>query len=138
VPSIYYGDEIGMSGGKDPGCRGAFIWNENEWNSDLRSYIKKLIQLRKQRSALRKGSYFKIGINSNPDFYAFIRKYLDDQILIVMNASDKDQVTSINVEELGWSDGHIVSDLLDPADRYLISDHTLDISLPAFGGAWIC
>ena len=30
APAIYYGDEIGLVGGKDPGCRGAFLWEETQ------------------------------------------------------------------------------------------------------------
>lgn len=29
-PCIYYGDEIGMSGGGDPGCRGCMKWNKED------------------------------------------------------------------------------------------------------------
>ena len=35
APAIYYGDEIGLSGGKDPDCRGAFLWDEKSWNFEL-------------------------------------------------------------------------------------------------------
>ncbi len=35
APCIYYGDEIGLTGGKDPGCRKAFPWDENRWDADL-------------------------------------------------------------------------------------------------------
>ena len=27
APAIYYGDEVGLVGGKDPDCRGAFLWD---------------------------------------------------------------------------------------------------------------
>ena len=30
APCIYYGDEIGMSGGHDPDCRGAFPWQDED------------------------------------------------------------------------------------------------------------
>jgi glycosidase len=32
APAIYYGDEVVLTGGKDPGCRGAFPWDESKWN----------------------------------------------------------------------------------------------------------
>jgi glycosidase len=38
APAIYYGDEIGLTGGKDPECRGAFPWDEKHWNNDLRQW----------------------------------------------------------------------------------------------------
>jgi len=30
APSIYYGDEIGLTGDKDPDCRRAFPWDEQQ------------------------------------------------------------------------------------------------------------
>ncbi len=47
APAIYYGDEVGLEGGKDPDCRKAFPWNENEWDRDLRNFIQNLISIRK-------------------------------------------------------------------------------------------
>jgi len=55
APSVYYGDEIGMEGGKDPDCRRTFNWDESTWNHDLRAYFKKCIALRKKYAALRNG-----------------------------------------------------------------------------------
>ncbi|MBN1660047.1 MAG: alpha-amylase [Anaerolineae bacterium] len=55
APSIYYGDEIGMSGVHDPGCRGGFPWDESRWDHHLRDYIKQCISLRRAHPALRRG-----------------------------------------------------------------------------------
>ena len=49
MPCIYYGTEIGMSGGYDPDSRRTFDWNENNWDKDLFQTIKELIQLRKEK-----------------------------------------------------------------------------------------
>lgn len=49
MPCIYYGTEIGMSGGYDPDSRRTFDWNENHWDKDLLQTIKELIQLRKEK-----------------------------------------------------------------------------------------
>src|SRR5690625_5811344 len=45
TPCIYYGDEIGMSGGEDPGCRACMIWVEKKQNSDLLKFVLIIIQL---------------------------------------------------------------------------------------------
>ena len=34
-PCIYYGDEIGLTGGQDPGCRKCMVWEEEKQNSEL-------------------------------------------------------------------------------------------------------
>jgi glycosidase len=50
TPHIYYGDEIGMLGGKDPDNRRPFNWRwqEQESSVELREFYKKLIALRRQ------------------------------------------------------------------------------------------
>src|SRR5690625_6405372 len=35
TPCLYYGDEIGMAGDGDPGCRACMIWDENKQNRQL-------------------------------------------------------------------------------------------------------
>lgn len=55
VPSIYYGDEIGMEGGRDPDCRRAFIWDEKKWSHTLHEHIRLLAQIRMAYPALRRG-----------------------------------------------------------------------------------
>jgi len=47
VPCLYYGDEIGMTGGADPCCRKCMVWKEDEQDQELFQFVKKLIALRK-------------------------------------------------------------------------------------------
>jgi glycosidase len=47
APCIYYGDEIGMTGGLDPANRGAFTWDEDHWEIALRGSIAELTRLRR-------------------------------------------------------------------------------------------
>jgi neopullulanase len=57
APCIYYGDEIGMSGGHDPANRGAFPWHRPEtWDTELLRDFQRFIALRLQRPSLRRGS----------------------------------------------------------------------------------
>ena len=52
APSVYYGDEIGMLGGKDPDCRRAFPWETpGKWDNALLQYFKDCIALRKKYAA---------------------------------------------------------------------------------------
>ena len=52
-PSIYYGDEAGMEGGKDPFNRRTYPWGKED--AQLISYFQRLGELRKQYPALRDG-----------------------------------------------------------------------------------
>ncbi|MFC7322447.1 glycoside hydrolase family 13 protein [Halobacillus campisalis] len=51
TPCIYYGDEIGMTGGEDPGCRKCMVWEEQDQDLELFAFIKKMIKLRKTAPA---------------------------------------------------------------------------------------
>ncbi len=46
APMLYYGDEIGMVGENDPGCRGAMVWDETRWSRPLLDGIRELAAAR--------------------------------------------------------------------------------------------
>ena len=54
MPSIYYGDELGMTGGSDPFNRGYFYPTENA--EELTEHYKALGALRNSTPALREGN----------------------------------------------------------------------------------
>jgi cyclomaltodextrinase / maltogenic alpha-amylase / neopullulanase len=53
APCIYYGDEIGLAGHADPGCRAAFPWDESRWNGGTRDFVRRAVALRRDEAALR-------------------------------------------------------------------------------------
>jgi len=61
APCLYYGDEVGLSGGNDPGCRGAFPWDEGRWEPGLRDTVRALFRLRLAEPALRDGPLSVVG-----------------------------------------------------------------------------
>ena len=46
-PMIYYGDEVGLAGARDPDCRRGMLWDEARRDRDLLEWYRKLIRLRK-------------------------------------------------------------------------------------------
>jgi glycosidase len=55
MPFLYYGDEVGMTGGADPDCRRGMLWDLNKQDLDLLRYYQRLIQIRKQNPCLTEG-----------------------------------------------------------------------------------
>jgi len=57
VPSIFYGDEVGMEGYSDPFCRACFPWDNI--NDDLLQFYRKLAHIRRSElaCAFRDGEY---------------------------------------------------------------------------------
>lgn len=128
APAIYYGDEIGLEGGKDPDCRKAFPWNESDWNHDLRDYIQRWIAIRRNRTVLRRGSFLEIHRDGKRGGYAFARKLGEESLLVVLNASSGRRSYRFNVEELSWRDGRIVRDLLS-GEESIVSGTELNLTL---------
>lgn len=55
MPFIYYGDEVGLTGGRDPDCRRGMLWDERRQDRALLAYYQRLIAIRKANQALLEG-----------------------------------------------------------------------------------
>ncbi|MCF6409256.1 alpha-glycosidase [Pseudalkalibacillus salsuginis] len=90
-PCIYYGDEIGLTGGQDPGCRKCMEWDEKKQDMTLRSFVSRLVELRRSYNALQGDSYFKfIEVDSHLDVVMYERSIEDEKIVVVINISEKE------------------------------------------------
>lgn len=88
VPVLYYGDEIGMTGEKDPDCRRTMIWDETRWHREIYQAAKELIRLRKTRLALRRGE-FKTALTDGYGVYAYWRLYGRERLLVLFNNTER-------------------------------------------------
>jgi cyclomaltodextrinase / maltogenic alpha-amylase / neopullulanase len=143
VPSIYYGDEIGMEGGRDPDCRRAFPWDAAQWNTDLRDWVKQLAAARHASPALRRGDYQQLLVCDQPAGYAFARTLGDEGILICLNPNPEPTRLAIPVGSLGLLDDTLLSDLLGPqeaaqeaAQGAKVENGMLSVTLAPFSGAY--
>ncbi len=84
APMLYYGDEIGMEGGRDPDCRRSMIWDPARWDSRLLDTTRRLIQLRKQHPALRRGEFKTMYADQKT--YAFARWNSEETIVVALNS----------------------------------------------------
>jgi len=55
MPMIYYGDEVAMTGAKDPDCRRGMLWDEARQDRDMLRWYRRLLQLRKEIPAITEG-----------------------------------------------------------------------------------
>lgn len=85
APNIYYGDEIGITGGHDPNSRRAFPWHdEDSWDRSLRADIRRFIHLRRDTLALRRGNFRVLHVSNNVVVYQ--RKYQEQIAVVAFNA----------------------------------------------------
>jgi neopullulanase len=100
VPAVYYGDEIGMQGGKDPECRAGFIWDENQWNKDLRGWLKKLIQIRKNEAVLQQGCFAIPAYDAERKLCIFERQLGNEKLILAVNFSEQEQTFQIDADTI--------------------------------------
>ena len=110
APGIYYGDEIGMTGGFDPDCRRAFPWDAPEtWDHKTLEMARALTHLRKAYPALRYGEWRPIW--SSGEAFAFLRAAGDERILVAVNRGKEPVTISASVEtaepQLLWGEVNI-------------------------------
>jgi len=98
APCIYYGTEVGMTGGPDPDCRRAFPWHdEAAWDRDLLDFTRRAIALRKAHPALRRGRYETL--YAHEDVVIFGRQVEGDAVVIAFNAGRETQNITCAVDD---------------------------------------
>jgi glycosidase len=96
IPQLYYGDELGMTGGEDPDNRQDF---PGGWPGDTRNAfteegrtseqqkifwsVQQLLRLRREHDALRNGKLF--SISADDQSYLFVRQSDDERLLVVFH-----------------------------------------------------
>jgi neopullulanase len=134
APCIYYGDEIGVVGGKDPDCRRAFPWEERQWNLDLRNYVKGCIALRKAHPALRRGDFKRLFAQG--EIYAFARQLGEEKLVVLLNAGQTPWAFDVPLE--GWLPDGTVLDAVWGEGTATVGDGRLaGLSVPARGGVML-
>ena len=132
APTIYYGDEIGMQGGKDPDCRRGMIWDKTHWDKDLFETAKKYIALRKKYIALRRpGGYARL--HAHGMVYIFARQLQDETILVALNAGDESATIDLNLAPL-LPDSAIVQHEWDHTSHQVTQGH-IRVKIPARDGS---
>ncbi|MBR3588672.1 MAG: alpha-glucosidase C-terminal domain-containing protein, partial [Clostridia bacterium] len=86
IPSIYYGDEIGMQGYADPFNRGCFI--EEKAEKSLVAHYRKLGEIRRNNSCFREGDFR--FISCERACIAYVREDENESILTIANRNETD------------------------------------------------
>jgi neopullulanase len=106
APSIYYGDEIGVEGLHDPDNRRAFPWDESRWDMDLLHDFQRLIALRHQHKALRRGRYE--CLLARNDVHVHQCSLGDDRAIVALNVSRATRKVDVPVE--GLEEGSVLKE----------------------------
>ena len=130
APVIYYGDEVGMMGGEDPDCRRTMIWDENQQNSNLVNFYKKMIKLRRESQALRRGNFKPL--YQRDDLYCFLRQLNEEKIIVALNNSNKNEEINVSLPEIKTGERLKIEDIFESKEgSFVIEQNELSIKVPA-------
>ena len=131
MPSIYYGNEVGISGLCEDDYRKPMEWKENQ-DIELKSYFKKLIHIRHRFIDAIKGEYIPVHVDCKDNIYAYERRGNDKRILVVINNSEFEREIDITQ----YDTNSLYKDVLNDSDILKIGN-TLSITLKESSGAII-
>ncbi|MBX3059284.1 MAG: glycoside hydrolase family 13 protein [Anaerolineae bacterium] len=115
APNIYYGSEVGMTGGNDPENRGPMRWDLVHDDNPELAWIKKLIALRKQHRALRIGNFRLLASERLLAFERYTDRALET-IVVLVNPADTAVTEQVLIANEFLMDDTPLIDLLAPAD----------------------
>ena len=121
VPLIYYGDEAGLNGGKDPSNRKSYPWGKE--NKDILEFYRKISAIRVSEEALKNGEIEFLEFNNG--ILGYERTLNKDRIIIVVNIMEKEENISINNV-----DGNILN-LLDEDKEYIVENSSTSVLIEA-------
>ncbi len=139
VPSIYYGDEAGLEGYRDPLNRGTYPWGRE--NPELMEWYRKLISIRSSHDVFSTGKWVPLELEG--DMFGYIRKIEDnrdvfgeearnDTALVLVNRS-RTESCHVSLDIGNWCKGKLF-DLLSPVEAVDTAEGKLEIRLEPLQG----
>ena len=104
APTIYYGDEVGVTGDDDPDDRRTYPWGDantkklgdtRKPDSALRTYYKSLTKMRKDNAVLRDGQLKFLLSDDATGVLAYARKSGDHAAVVVVNPSKESRAVHV-------------------------------------------
>ena len=100
APTVYYGDEVGMTGDDDPDDRRTYPWADLGGSPDnnLFSHYQTLASVRKQNAVLTAGDFRALLADDAANTVAYGRKTGNQAAIIVLNRSNASRMIDIPVD----------------------------------------
>lgn len=86
MPMIYYGDEVGMTGAKDPDCRRGMLWEESRRDADTFHWYQSLLRIRHAHPAVTCGRVLRQEALDDQGLIRITRELGDESITLLFHA----------------------------------------------------
>jgi len=96
MPMIYYGDEVGMTGGPDPDCRRGMLWDDARRDKDMLCWYHRLLRLRRDFPGILDGRIIREEACDEDGLIRITRALNDRDITLVFHAKEG----SVHIPEL--------------------------------------
>ncbi len=130
-PNLYYGSEVGMTGGDDPEMRSPMRWDLVEKQDPNLAWTKQLIQLRKQHRALRIGNMRPVSAQQLLAFERYTDK-VADTVVVVANPTKTELTETLLVANSKLMNGYHLKDQLSEY-KTKIESGLIKVTVPAGG-----
>jgi glycosidase len=136
-PVVWAGDELGMTGGKDPDNRRSMEWNLATGDNEMLTWYKKLSHARTTYTPLTEG--WITPLLAVGDTYAYGREVSVDgyaaDAVIVLNRAASDAAVTVDVSSMpGLAAGERLEDVLTGNPCTVSASHTISLTVPAYQG----
>ncbi|AWK50150.1 alpha-glycosidase [Clostridium beijerinckii] len=119
VPLIYYGDETGLKGGKEPDNRKSYPWGKEDKN--LINFYHKIASIRNSENSLKKGD---LNIHeTDPEVFIFERNYENEKVIVLVNVSNEQKL----IKDINLSGSYI--NLFNVSEKYKFIGDKIIISI---------
>lgn len=97
APSIYYGEEIGMEGGRDPENRRGMRWSDANVSNPILGHYQKLVAIRNASAELQSGDPMVLAADDARRWLAFGRVLGRSAAVVVLNRGEAAQTLDVPV-----------------------------------------
>ena len=101
VPSVFYGDEVGMEGGHDPFCRLPFPWDHRD--ETLLAHYRMLGKIRKEHTVFSDGDFS--FLCAERGFVVYKRTGPQEQIVVAANRREETALLELDVPSVDLLSG---------------------------------
>ena len=126
MASVYYGDEVGLTGFDDPDDRRPYPWGSEDL--ELRAWYRTLAQLRASHEAVREGDLEFLAADDAARTLAYLRRSESAAAVVALNLGERERALDVPVADR-IPDGVELIDALGGVEPVVVADGLASVPL---------